>query len=253
MIRTGLCSVTLRQLDVGAVLEVARRAGLGCVEWGGDVHVPPGDTAAATRTRQQCADAGIAVASYGSYFRPGVHPIEQWQPVLASAIALGAPRIRIWAGDVGSADADAAHWSAVVDGASAAVSAAADVGIEVGFEYHGKTLTDTAETALRLVEDVPGATSYWQPPVGLDDATALAGLRLLGPHLSTLHVFSWSATGERLALTARSDLWRSALLHAASDGRDHDALLEFVADGELDTVVADARTLTRLLAATPHT
>ena len=64
--RLGMCSVTLRALPVDAVLRVAVDAGLACVEWGGDVHVPCGDLAAADRVRALTAAAGLAVASYGS-------------------------------------------------------------------------------------------------------------------------------------------------------------------------------------------
>ena len=41
MIRPGLCSVTFRELDAERVVELAAEAGLACVEWAGDVHVPP--------------------------------------------------------------------------------------------------------------------------------------------------------------------------------------------------------------------
>jgi hypothetical protein len=46
MIGAGLCSVTLRSLAVDEVLATAAGARLGAIEWGGDVHVPPGSPAA---------------------------------------------------------------------------------------------------------------------------------------------------------------------------------------------------------------
>lgn len=71
MPRLGLCSVTLRHLDVAGVLAAAVEAGLECVEWGADIHVPAGDEAAAARVRAATEEAGLAVASYGSYYRAG--------------------------------------------------------------------------------------------------------------------------------------------------------------------------------------
>src|SRR5262245_17804648 len=65
----GLCSVTLRACSIDEVVAVAVGAGLECIEWGGDVHVPPGDLEAARRARSATSAAGLRVASYGSYWR----------------------------------------------------------------------------------------------------------------------------------------------------------------------------------------
>ena len=40
--KTSVASVTFRRKSVCEVAELARRAGLDAVEWGGDIHVPPG-------------------------------------------------------------------------------------------------------------------------------------------------------------------------------------------------------------------
>ena len=45
----GLCSVTMRQLGVEEVAKLAAESGLRAIEWGGDIHVPPGDPTARTR------------------------------------------------------------------------------------------------------------------------------------------------------------------------------------------------------------
>ena len=42
MIGSSLCSVTFRALTPEEVLELAARAELDAIEWGGDVHVPCG-------------------------------------------------------------------------------------------------------------------------------------------------------------------------------------------------------------------
>jgi len=68
MLIPGLVSVTFRQLTVEEIGELATECGLQAVEWGGDVHVPPGDFAAARRA----LDTGLKVAAYGSYYRAGV-------------------------------------------------------------------------------------------------------------------------------------------------------------------------------------
>jgi sugar phosphate isomerase/epimerase len=235
--RPGLCSVTLRRLGVGQVVEVAAGAGLAAIEWGADVHVPPGDDAAADAARDAGERAGIAVASYGSYFRAGDDPVSTLGPVLAAARRLGAPRVRVWAGSTPSAQAGPRRRAEVVAGLRAAVQLAAP--IEVALEYHGGTLTDDARSALDLLEAVPSLRTYWQPPQGLPDEDALSGLRLLLPRVAALHVFSWWPRDERLALAERAGLWRQALALAG----DMDALLEFVPGDDPALVAREAETL----------
>lgn len=182
MLTPGLCSITYRQLDADGVLDLAARAGLAAVEWGADVHVPAGDLATARSVAARTAGAGLTVASYGSYFRAGVH--DGFADVLATAVALGAPRIRVWAGDRGSAGADRVP---VVTALADAVRRAADAGVEVGTESHGGTLTDTTASTLLLLEEVddlvgaPALTTYWQPTVDAPDDDALTELAVLLP------------------------------------------------------------------------
>jgi hypothetical protein len=243
--------VTLRGRTVQQVLATVARAGLTRVEWGADGHVPPGDVRTASRARAAGRDLGVEVASYGSYFRAGPHEADGFVDVLAAAVALGAPRIRIWAGDVGSAAATAQQRRAVAEVTRAVAVQAADAGTRVAFEYHADTLTDTAESTLRLLADVdhPQVGTYWQPPVDASDADALHGLAQVLPWVAAVHVFSWWPGERRLALTAREPLWARVFDLLRGTGRSYDALLEFVADDALDNVVADAAALVRLAAA----
>ncbi|HZG75644.1 MAG TPA: hypothetical protein VEZ72_07275 [Paenibacillus sp.] len=112
MIWTGLLSITFRSMSPEAIAALAAEAGLEGIEWGGDLHVPHGDVEAARRVARLTAEAGLAVAAYGSYYRIGVEQPYSFDDVLASASALGAPAVRVWAGDRGSAVADGA-WRAL--------------------------------------------------------------------------------------------------------------------------------------------
>ncbi|MFV2020706.1 sugar phosphate isomerase/epimerase family protein [Micromonospora sp. LOL_023] len=251
---SGICSVTLRREPAFTVLDIAARAGLRGIEWGGDVHVPPGDTRAAALVRAASQDRGVAVASYGSYFRAGGDPAEDFAPVLASAVALGAPRIRIWAGTVGSGEASADQRHAVGHATRAAAEQAAAAGIELSFEYHSGTLTDTAESTLRLLADVdhPAVRTYWQPPVDLPDAAALDDLRQVLPWVSAVHVFSWWPGYQRLPLTARDRLWHDVFGLLRGTGRDYDTLLEFVVDDDPALVATEGAALAQLATADRH-
>jgi 3-dehydroshikimate dehydratase len=233
----GLVSVTFRQLSPAEIVALVVGAGLEAIEWGGDVHVPLGDFRTAREVGTRCADNGIAIEAYGSYYRAD----GDFGPVLATALALGAPRIRVWAGSKGSAEEP--DRAAVVEDLRAAATLAGGEGLELAVEYHANTLTDTLDSALELFSDVPALKPYWQPPVGSTTGDALAAIPALAPVAA--HVFGWADDGTRLPLAAREDLWRPAL--AALPAACH-VLLEFVRDDSPEAFRQDAATLRAWLA-----
>ena len=252
MIRPGLCSVTFRALEVPTVVRLAAEAGLERIEWAGDVHVPPGDLAAARRARELTEQAGLSAASYGSYLRFEGTEEEvraEGAAVLAAARALGAPRIRVWATRVPSTEASSEQRTEAARRIAEFADRAAEHGIEVGLEFHRGTLTDTVDSTLQLLEDVahPNLTTYWQPNVGLDAEEALKTLRAVRSYVSTIHVFSWWPRTERLPLSERSELWRGVFAELAESGRDHDVLLEFVPDDAPEVLAREAATLRQLI------
>lgn len=255
MIRPGLCSVTFRDLDVGAVVGHAAAAGLECIEWAGDAHVPPGDVEAATRARELTEQEGLAVASLGSYLRFEDDDEEasraEGEAVLATASALGAPRVRVWAGRTGSADVPAGDRARLVGRIQRFADAAAAHGIDVGLEFHGRTLTDEIGSTLRLLDEIgrENVLSYWQPHLGMPDDQALDTLNEALPRASTIHVFSWWPTHERLPLAERSPLWERAFAILAAEGSDRDALLEFVPGDDPAVLRREADTLRTLITA----
>ncbi len=62
----GLTSITFRGMAPREIIDLAGKAGLEGIEWGSDVHVPPGDIPLAKAIAAMCAEAGIRVTSYGS-------------------------------------------------------------------------------------------------------------------------------------------------------------------------------------------
>lgn len=245
-LRPGLCSVSFRALAPAEIIELSAAAGLEAIEWGAQApwspppgdpeyaapHVVDGDLDAARELGDQTRDAGLAVASYGSYLNftePGDAASRQAsERALDTAVALGARRIRVWAGRRGSDEASAEHVDTLVRRLTDCVALADERGVEVGLEFHGGSLTDTAASTLHLLDAVPRLTSYWQPRVDAPDAEAVADLEALGARASTLHVFSWWPGATRLPLAGRERLWRDALATAHRLIGDRDALLEFV-------------------------
>ena len=246
-ISPGLVSVTFRQLTVQQVVDLSAQAGLTGIEWGGDVHAPHGDLACARSTRRATREAGLSVAAYGSYYRAGHEDTGPFEDVLATASELGAPCIRVWAGRQGRDTADEAYWEQAVADTQRIAGLAQAAGIDIVFEFHCNTLTDTTASARRLLErvDHPAVYTYWQPPRGSLLDENLAAMDALAPWLYGLHVFAWHETaGERLPLSARADNWRQYLRRADALGRDMYALLEFVQDDDPANFLRDADALT---------
>lgn len=252
----GLASVTYRQLSADEVVRLAVGAGLAAIEWGGDVHVPAGKLAEAQRVAELCGGAGLEICSYGSYFHAGHDDLEAADTVVRTAISLGAPNIRVWAGRVPSADCSTEHRQRVADDIGGLAVLAAEHGIQVSVECHPDTLTDNLASTLRLLDDIKMSAGvvrpYWQPVPGQRVGEAGKHVDALLPLLRTVHVFAWSPDGVRLPLRAAAPLWQDVLgrLSRATgdDGTARYALLEFVPDDSPDRLAAEAATLCEWLA-----
>ncbi|WP_431880317.1 sugar phosphate isomerase/epimerase family protein [Micromonospora marina] len=254
-ISPGLVSVTFRQLVPAEVVALARAAGLAGIEWGGDVHVPPGDDGTARRVADLTADAGLAVSGYGSYYRLGHSATEGLAPeaVVRTAGLLGAPVIRVWAGRRPSIEADDAYRAGVVEDARRVADLAGAAGLTVAFEYHRNTLTDTRDSTARLLDALVGlpVRTLWQPQPERDRAENLADLRAVLPHLADLHVFAWTPQRQRLPLRVQHADWTAYLAVAGSVPGRRYASLEFVVDDDPGLLPADAETLRQLLGTAP--
>lgn len=231
----GLVSVTFRQLGPAEIISLAAANGMRAIEWGGDVHVPVGDLRRAREVGRWCADAGVSVEAYGSYYRA----TGDFEPVLETAVALGASRVRVWAGQQGSAEQTAR--GRVVEELRRAAEVAAGAGVELAVEYHAGTLTDDLDSALALFAEVPALRPYWQPPVGSTLQDSLSAVPALAP--VAVHVFSWDAVGDRLPLAAGADLWLPVLDRLAALPGTRHALLEFVREDDPQAFAEDAAVL----------
>ncbi len=248
MILPGLVSITFRQLTPREIIILAQRAGLCGIEWGGDIHVPHGDLTRAREVRQLTADHGLKVSAYGSYYRLAKSESEglAFPMVLDTAVALGAPTIRIWAGVAGSAEVDLHKRVQLIEETRRIADLASTVQITISFEYHGDTLTDTNDSALQLMQEInhPNVLSFWQPPNGKEIDYCLDGLQGILPWLSCIHLFHWWPDGGTLLpLSEGKDRWHRYLELVRSTGRDHFACLEFVKGDHPETFLADVATL----------
>jgi sugar phosphate isomerase/epimerase len=251
MLIPGLTSITFRKLSCAEVIGLAKSAGLAAIEWGGDVHVPHGDTARAAEVAAMTADAGLVTCSYGSYYRCGMEESGVgFEKIIETTLALKAPLIRVWAGKIGSRESSPEQRKAVMDDIRRIAVLAARPGIKICLEFHRNTLNDDPGETLKLMEESasPNLGTYWQPPIGMASGEACAGLSILLPFLQNVHVFHWGGQPARRMLLAEGvKEWRDYFRIAGQSPGDHHALLEFVQDDKPAAFLDDARALIRLV------
>jgi len=248
----GLTSVTFRKLSPFEIIALAKESGIRGIEWGGDIHVPPGDLERAREIREKTEAAGLTVCSFGSYYRCD-REAGDFSDALATARELHAPVVRVWAGGKGSDGAEGAYREEVVETLGKAVSEASEMGITVALEYHRNTLTDTQASAHQLLEEAgkPELKLYWQPRTGGTFQGNIAELEAALPKLAHVHLFHWGAgedgSIDRRPLAEGIESWEEYLrLIRQADG-DRFILFEFVLGDSPEQLREDAKTLSNLL------
>ncbi|MFA6239332.1 MAG: TIM barrel protein [Candidatus Hydrogenedentales bacterium] len=233
MLSIGLVSVTFRTAAPADVIRFAVQAEVSGIEWSGDTHVPEGDVEKAQKVGQSTRDAGLQVVSYGSYYRVGCSTTNavSFDKVLDTAQALGAPNVRVFAGNTASRNARDHVLGGVIADAQRCADLANARGISLAFEFQANTMNDTAESSTLLHEKVDRANvfTYWQPDGLLLPADRLAGLKHVRDWLLHVHVFHWM-DGKRWPLEEGEYEWERYVMALASKRRHNMMLMEFVQD-----------------------
>jgi 3-dehydroshikimate dehydratase len=249
MIYTGLCSIAFRELKPQAIIDAVLKAGLDGIEWGGDVHVPHGDIAQAKEVHSATINAGLRIASYGSYYWIGNSENPSFESVLKTAKALGAGIIRVWVGTFASAKADAAYYEMAAADSRRIADMAAGEGIMIAYESHDDTLNDSKESVLHLLglANRPNVLTYWQHDLAdfsVSDRAAM--LNAIRDVLANMHVFYWTGAlpkAQQRPLIEGETQWLEYLRITANTGRNHYALIEHVLHESLEQFYDDARAL----------
>jgi len=269
-VKKGLVSVTFRSLQPMEILDLVSEAGLEAIEWGGDIHVPVDDLVRAAQIGQETRIRGIAIPTYGSYYcaglrrdeKNGAKPNPDFARVLATAEALGAANIRVWANHTASQAADEATWLRTVEDLARIGDMAAASGIIVSLEYHNNTLNDRPAATGRLLSALTKPQpiyTLWQPLNELDFLDNLDTLQAAQPYLSHVHVFASQGAGSLLK-TAEAE-WSRYLPRLLAipeiETPNHVKqprcfMIEFVQNESRESFQADAATLTDWLAQWGH-
>lgn len=253
--KIGLVSVTFRELSVEEIINVAKNAGLECIEWGADVHVLPGDIEKALKVAKLMKENGLETVSYGSYYRVGQS--KDFETIIETAIALETKNIRIWAGVKDSEEVSCEQRKQLVDEIKSITSLASKKGLTVSFEYHGWTLTNTQESTVKLLEEVnmDEIFTYWQPLAGISHEENLNNLKQLNRlgKLKNIHAYHWVNNVKpynwvntvRLPLIEGKEVWQEYI----DLGREtaESILLEFVKDDSIDQFYEDAKILKEMM------
>ncbi|TVP93338.1 sugar phosphate isomerase/epimerase family protein [Alkalibacterium sp.] len=240
----GVCSVTFKDKSIEEVIQLAKKAGLDCIEWGSKEHVQVGDLEVATHTARLTEEAGLKTSSYGSYYQAG--SFDSFEDVIETARHLNTQMIRIWAGEKASEEADDVWFQKVLSDTRRIAEMAEKEDMTISFEYHSGSLTDTPESARWLMEsiNVPNVYLYWQPAETLSVAERLGSLDYLSRWISNIHVFHWEDYNNRFSLAEGEKEWLQYLpkIQQGSE-RSHHYLLEFVKNDNPEQFFQDAETL----------
>ena len=237
---TGLCSVTFRKRGIAEVAKICACAGLDGIEWGGDIHVPPGNIQAAKQAADATAAHNLKVLSYGSYYRG--EPRDEIKPVLQSAAALGTKTVRVWAGSCDYQEVEPDYIKIISSNIKAAAKTAADQGITLCFEFHGKTLCNSADNTIKMLAriDEPNVKTYWQTLGSVEHN--LAAIENLNNRVAAAHIFHW-VNGRRLALKKGADVWIKYLAALKKHAPDAPLIMEFVRRDSPNALIKDAKSL----------
>lgn len=242
----GLVSISFRRYSVDEILDACQKAGLACIEWGSDVHVPAGNAVIADEVAAKTKAAGLHTIAYGSYFRLGGNTPAEFAPYIDSATRLGARVIRVWGGVKGSANMTAEEREKLVADARAIADMAEEAGLIVTLECHSDTVTDHVDSGMDFYQAVnhPALRAYWQPSQFYDEAYNLEAAARYAPMTECLHVFQWSKTA-RHPLPEGRDVWAKYLdvFRPEAKQRDIGLLLEFMHDDRLETLQETAQEL----------
>ncbi len=207
MIHTALSSAALIGSPYASILESATKAGVHGIEWSYDSGLEPGNIAQAEDLMMATLRAGLSTASYASLFRVGVHSGEAFSALLATARALHAPIIRLWAGDKSpSPERDAEDFASSV---RILADRAADEGVTLCLGMGRGSALDSYERARLLLEaaDHPFVKLCWEPLPGSSFDGAMEAFSSLVGRVGILCARSSGKRSENILLRDKAEDW----------------------------------------------
>ena len=243
--KAGLVSISFRKHSPEEILAEMKKAGLGYIEWGSDVHAPVSDEARLLEIARLQSEMGIICSSYGTYFRLGENDPEEIRDYIRAAKLLGTDVLRLWAGRQSHLNITEAERERLLSDTRRVVEIAEEMGAVICLECHRNSYTEHLEGTLELLREIPSSAfqMYWQPNPDISFDENLAYLRAISDRLAHLHVFHWVGKAH-LPLAGGVDEWRRYLAHLSGE---HGALLEFMPDNLLSSLSTEAKALQEII------
>ena len=240
----GLVSVSFRDRTPKEILQAMKNAGLCVIEWGSDIHAPCTDTTRLAEIAALQKEYGITCCSYGTYFKFGKTPLEELESYIHAAKMLGTDILRLWCGRKSGAEMTQEERSSLLAECCTAAEIAARHGVTLCMECHQKTFTERPQDAAWLMQEVnsPHFKMYWQPFQWQTVQENLQNAQAIAPFATHIHVFNWKGE-EKLPLAPATEEWRAYL---AAFPTPRTLLLEFMPNGTLDELSAEAAALKKI-------
>jgi sugar phosphate isomerase/epimerase len=134
------------------VVALAQKAGIGYIEWGGDIHVTNEDDA--RNVKSLCDNADIKISSYGSYFNCADYDEDKWIQVCKIAKEMDAESIRVWLGKKDSEITSEEEYDALVSNTKKMCDVASEYGLLVCPECHDNTYNNNTYAFLKLRDEL---------------------------------------------------------------------------------------------------
>lgn len=244
--KIGMTSNTLKDESIKKVFEYAKQAGLDGIEWGvTENHINLDDPATQEKVKKLSQEENIEIFSLGSY----THMTDRAEcdKTLDAAIMMGAPIIRLWAGEKSPHKCTAEDIECVVKNTIYMADKAKEHNIKLGFEYHGGSLTETATSAVELMKKInhPNVGLYWQPSGGRSVQENLEDRAMVLPYcIGNIHIQNYVPDKGYGLLDEITD--RINLFFDDIKDKDYNIMIEFVKDGAIENLMKDAETLKKI-------
>ncbi len=241
--KLGLTSVTFRPKTIEEVFAYAKEAGIECIEWGVcDNHIILMSEERANKINTLSKEYGIYTSSLGAYAY--MYDLDEALSSLKTAVMINAPVVRVWAGKEGSDEYTPENYETIVKNTKAVAEEAKKHNIKIAFEFHRKSLTDTPESAVKLIKDIgmENVGLYWQPSFTHSKEENIKRFDMVKPYcVGHLHIFNY--TPERAYQPLEEIKENLIAYYSDIKNTDYIVMIEFVKDGSLESLVADAKTL----------
>ena len=247
IMKIGMTSLTLRNESISDVVKSAKEAGIEGIEWGvSDTHMKLCDKKSAEEIKKVSSEYAVEIFSLGSYCY--MEEKKECDDALETAVLLGAPIIRIWAGKLPPCECDDEYRNKIISNTIYMAEKAKKHNIVLGFEYHPWTLTETADDAIALINDInkDNVGLYWQPSGNiLPEENVLDRNKVMPYCVGNMHIQNYSEEiGYQNLSLIEDDL---KLFFNDIKNKDYRIMIEFVKDGSVENLFDDARALRKVI------